>query len=72
MSIYRHHPKRAKECVFCKYWIGDAGLKYINSATGYELDGSIKGRCTKRNGATTVAVNKCALYAPSVEAERLL
>lgn len=71
-SIYKHHPKRAKNCVFCKYWIGDAGMKYVNSNVGYEYDGSSKGKCTKRNGAGTLAVYSCPNYAPSQDAEKLL
>lgn len=72
MTMYKHHPKRAKNCVFCHYWIGDAKMKFINSNTGYEYDGSAKGKCTKRNGASTVAVYNCRDYAPSVDASKLL
>lgn len=71
-NIYKHHPKRAKNCVFCKYWIGDAGMKYVNSVVGYEYDGGAKGKCTKRNGASTAAIYSCPNYAPSPDAEKLL
>ena len=69
---YTHHPKRAKNCVFCKYWIGDAGMRFVNSAVGYEYEGGTKGKCTKRNGASMPAVYSCPYYVPSLEAERLL
>ena len=35
MAIYTHHPKGAKDCVFCKFWIGDAKMKFVNSVVGY-------------------------------------
>lgn len=66
------HPKYAKKCAFCKYWIGNAGLTYVNSAAGYKYDSSVKGRCTKQNGGTTPASLSCSRYAPSPEAEKLL
>jgi len=31
MATYTHHPKRVKNCVFCKLWIGDARMKFVNS-----------------------------------------
>ena len=71
-NIYKHHPQRAKNCVFCKYWNGDAGMKYVNSVVGYEYDGGAKGKCTKRNGASTAAIYSCPNYAPSPDAEKLL
>jgi len=70
--IYKHHPKRAKECVFCKFWMGDAGIKFISSGTGFSFDGNVKGPCAKRNGAVTSAVYTCGNYVPSPEAEKLL
>lgn len=72
MATYKHHPKRAKNCVFCNYWIGDAGMKFVNSVTGYEYEGAANGRCTKRNGANTSAAYSCTKYEPSMEAKRLL
>lgn len=71
-TICKHHPKRVKNCVFCKFWIGDAKMKFVNSIIGYEYDGSIKGKCTKRNGSSTSALYNCSSYVPSPEAERLL
>lgn len=72
MAIYKHHPKRAKNCVFCHYWIGDAKMKFVNNVVGYEYDGNAKGKCTKRNGASTPAVYTCRDYEPSVDASKLL
>lgn len=72
MSKVIHHPKRAKNCVFCKFWIGDANMRYVNTVSGFEYDSSVKGRCTKRNGAGTSAAYRCSNYVPSVEAEKLL
>jgi hypothetical protein len=70
--VYKHHPKRAKYCVFCKFWIGDANMRLVNSAVGFEYNGSAKGKCTKRNGAITQSCYSCREYAPSVDAEKLL
>lgn len=72
MTMYKHHPKRAKNCVLCHYWIGDAKMKFVNSNTGYEYNGNVKGKCIKRNGASTAAVYSCRDYAPSVDASKLL
>lgn len=72
MAIYTHHPKRAKDCVFCKFWIGDAKVKFVNSVVGYAYEASTRGRCTKRNGSSTSACYSCPNYVPSPEAERLL
>lgn len=71
-SIHRNHPKRAKYCVFCKYWFGDAGMKYLNNAQGFEYDGSAKGKCAKRDGAVTLATITCSKYEPSIDAQKLL
>ena len=71
-TYYTHHPKRAKNCVFCKYRIGDAEKQFINSIVGYKYNASIKGKCTKRNGAASPACYSCPSYAPSQDAERLL
>lgn len=72
MATYTHHPKRVKNCVFCKFWIGDAIKNFKNSIVGYEYDGNVRGKCTKKNGAVTPACYSCSNYAPSPEAERLL
>ena len=72
MAVYAHHPKRSKYCVFCKFWIGDANMKYVNSAVGYAYDANAKGKCTKRNGSATPACYSCASYKPSPDAEKLL
>ncbi len=72
MATYTHHPKRVKNCVFCKFWIGDARMKFVNSIVGYGYEASARGKCTKRNGAATPACYSCPNYAPSPEAERLL
>ncbi len=71
-TICKHHPKRVKNCAFCKFWLGDAKMKFVGSIVGYEYDGSTKGKCTKRNGSSTSALHNCSDYAPSLEAERLL
>ena len=71
-AIYKHHPKRAKDCVFCKFWMGDARMKFISSGIGFEFDGNAKGPCAKRNGASTTAFYTCPNYAPGLEAEKLL
>ena len=72
MAIYTHHPKRAKDCVFCKFWTGDAKMKFVNSVVGYAYEASARGKCTKRNGSATPACYSCPNYAPSPEAEKLL
>ena len=72
MAIYTHHPKGAKDCVFCKFWIGDAKMKFVNSVVGYAYEASTRGRCTKRNGSSTPACYSFPNYAPSPEAEKLL
>jgi len=72
MAIYTHHPKRAKDCVFCKFWIGDAKMKFVNSVVGYAYEASERGKCTKQNGSATPACYSCPNYVPSPEAERLL
>lgn len=71
-TIYKHHPKRAKNCVFCNNWLGDAGMRFIGSGVGYEYDGSVKGKCTRRNGASTSASYSCPKYEPSMDAKKLL
>ena len=72
MAIYTHHPKRVKDCVFCKFWIGDAGMRFVNSAVGYEYEASVKGKCTKRNGLAPPACYSCPSYVPGPQAEKLL
>lgn len=71
-SMYRHHPKRAKNCVFCNYWIGDAKMRFVNSVAGFEYDGCVKGKCIKKNGASTSAYSSCPKYEPSIDAQKLL
>ena len=72
MAIYTQHQKRVKDCVFCKFWIGDAGMRFVNSAVGYEYEASVKGKCTKRNGSATPACYSCPSYVPGPQAEKLL
>ncbi len=72
MATYTHHPKRAKDCVFCKFWIGDAQMRFVNSNVGYEFQASARGKCTKRNGSVTPACHTCSYYAPGPDAEKLL
>lgn len=72
MSKVTHHPKRAKKCVFCNNWIGDAELKFVNSNVGYQYETLAKGKCTKKNGASTDAVYNCPKYEPSIDAKKLL
>lgn len=71
-TIYTHHPKRAKNCVFCNNWIGDANMIFVNSIVGYKYDANVKGKCTKRNGASTSACYTCPNYDPSMDAKKLL
>ncbi len=71
MSKTRNHPKRKKCCVFCNYWFGDAGMKFVNSTVGYEYEHEAKGSCTKRNCSTPTYVN-CQHYEPSIDAKKLL
>ncbi len=70
--ICKHHPKRAKNCVFCKFWIGGAIIRFVNSNVGYEYDATAKGKCTKKNGAATQAGYSCPNYVPNQDAEKLL
>ena len=72
MSKYTHHPKRAKKCVFCKFWLGDAQMQYRNSVSGFDYEATAKGKCTKKNGALTAAISTCPNYATSPDAEKLL
>ncbi len=72
MATYTHHPKRAKNCVFCKYWLGDADMAFVNSIVGFKYEASVKGPCTRKNGATTFSCHSCSNYAPSPAAEKLL
>ena len=69
-----HHPKLVKNCAFCKYWLGDAQMTFVNGSAGYRYDSSAKGKCTKRSGATTPtpAIYQCRDFAPNRDAERLL
>lgn len=66
----RTTPSGQKLCIL--FWIGDAIKSYKNSIVGYEYDGNIRGKCTKKNGAAAMACCSCRNYAPSPEAERLL
>ena len=72
MPVNKHHPKRAKKCVFCKFWFGNADLDFVNSAVGYAYEAYAKGKCTKKNGASTQACYSCSAYVPNLDAERLL
>lgn len=72
MSKYTHHPKRAKNCVFCNNWIGDAQMQFKNAIVGYEYEATTKGKCTRRNGASTGACYSCPSYEPSMDAKKLL
>ena len=72
MATCIHHPKRAKDCAFCKFWIGDAQMRFVNSHAGYELQVSARGKCTKRNGSVTTACYSCSNYVPGPDAEKLL
>lgn len=60
MSKYTHHPKRAKNCVFCNNWIGDAQMQFKNAIVGYEYEASAKGKCARKNRPALVH----AIYAP--------
>jgi len=72
VATYTHHPNRAKNCVFCKYWLGDAGMVFVNSIIGYKYEASVKGPCARKNGASTFSCYSCPNYAPSPAAEKLL
>lgn len=71
MSKTRGHPKTRKYCVFCKYWTGDAKLRFISPAEGFEYEYGAKGRCMKA-GLIKCAYMSCSNYAPSFTAEKLL
>ena len=71
MAKTRNHPRNKKTCVFCNYWLGDAGIKFVNSTVGYEYELTAKGSCTKRNCSTPTHVS-CQNYEPSMDAKRLL
>jgi len=71
MAKTRNHPKRKKCCVFCNYWLGDAGMKFVNSTVGYEYEHDAKGPCTKRNCSTSTYTS-CQHYEPSIDAKKLL
>lgn len=62
MAIYTHHPKHTKDCVFCKFWIGNAKMKFVNSIVGYTYEASARGKCTKRNNSAT----PCLLFLPQL------
>ena len=72
MATYTHHPKRSKDCVFCKFWLGDANMKFVNSTAGYAYEASARGKCANRNGSVTPACYSCPNYKPSPDAEKLL
>lgn len=72
MAKIRSHPRMTKRCVFCEYWIGDAGLTFINSLTGYEYDNSVWGKCAKKNVKTPASGAPCMHYEPSREAKKVL
>ena len=71
MAKTRRHPRNSKICVFCEYWTGDAGLKFINSTTGYEYELTASGKCTKKNVNEQTHCS-CNFYEPSREARKLM
>jgi len=71
MPTIRKHPRRDKRCVFCKYWMGDAGLKYVNSSVGFEYERDTLGKCLKRN-INHLTYFSCFDYSPSIDAEKIL
>ena len=71
MAKTRRNPRNSKICVFCKYWSGDADMKFINSTVGYEYELTASGKCMKKN-VTEKTHCSCSYYEPSYEAEKLL
>lgn len=71
MARTKGHPKRNKYCVFCKYWTGEADMKFINSTVGYEYEHDAKGKCMKKD-CNMLAYSACQRYEPSIDAEKLL
>lgn len=71
MAKTRNTPKRSKICVFCEYWTGDAGLKFINSTVGYEYESYTNGKCTKKN-TNQPTYTSCANYTPNMAARKIL
>lgn len=67
-----HHPKFSQRCVYCNYWIGNAGMELVTPAAGYKYDAGAQGKCTKKSGAIMPATCSCQKYEPSMEAKRLL
>lgn len=72
MTMYRQHPRSNKRCVFCNNWIGNAKMKFINTAIGYEYDDNALGTCTKKCTKTHAGYSCQNHYEPSLEAKRLL
>jgi len=71
MPKTRNHPRRSKYCVFCKYWMGDAGLKYVSPSVGFEYERDVLGKCIKSN-LNYLTYFSCFDYVPSIDAEKLL
>ena len=72
MSMYRQHPRNNKRCVFCNNWIGDAKMKFISPAVGYEYDDNPLGTCTKTGMKQHAGYSCQKYYEPSMDAKRLL
>lgn len=71
MAKTKVHPRKAKRCVFCEYWTGDANLKFISSVVGYEYESGAYGKCTKKNTMQPTHTT-CAKYEPNMAARKLL
>lgn len=74
MARAKVNPRSSKRCAFCKFWSGDAQLKFVDRYVGFEYERSAKGKCMKNN-ATMYAENSgscCRQYTPGIEAEKLL
>ena len=65
------HPKFSKECVYCNYWLGNAGLEFLSPDAGYKFNAGAQGKCAQK-GSITPALATCPQYEPSMEAKRLL
>ena len=65
------HPKRRKICVFCHYWYGNADMRFVNTAVGFEFNNSADGKCMKTN-CSKKTHTYCQHYQPSIEASKLL
>ncbi len=61
MSKTYGKPTTHKYCVFCQYWVGDAGLEFKNPQLGFQFESTASGKCAKiGNNMKTAGYNSCA------------